>query len=58
MIFMFINLYVTIYIYIYICVNVCECKKQIFEWIVAKVMEIIKDIYIINSIFLIYQRLR
>ena len=33
-------------------------EKQIFEWIIAKDMERIKDIYIMQPIFLIYQRLR
>ena len=33
-------------------------KNQIFERIIAKYMEIIKDIYIMQQIFLIYQRLR
>ena len=42
MIFMFMNLDGTIY------------KKQIFEWIIAKYMERIKDICIMQPIFLIY----
>ena len=33
-------------------------KMQICEWIFAKYMERIKDIYIVQQIFIIYQRLR
>ena len=54
MIFMFINQDENIYIYIYIYIY----KKQICEWIIAKNMERIKDIYIMQLIFLICQRLQ
>ena len=35
-----------------------QYMKQIFERIIAKYMQIIKYIYIMQPIFLIYQRLR
>ena len=49
MVFMFINLDATIYKYIYLYIY----KKQIFEWIIAKDMKRIYDIYIMQQIFLI-----
>ena len=58
MIFMFVNLdatYIFGYLYIYTYIYIYIYNKQIFEWIVAKYMIRIKDIYIMQPIFLIYE---